>query len=520
MITVVACGMGCNAIQNGWLDVTAVGSFDDERTMEVRSSLSLEDTPFGIPGSVAPRPDDLEIRPCEYPISAGDTLLIEIDELRQRLVPYQVQSQVAALGYVNLPIIGRVQAEGLTPLQFEERLAAQLQESEVLVDPQVTVNPLFLQDATYSIFGVGVSAANNAPLRAGVFPIRRPDLRVLEAINQVGGLNEFVTDIYVFREQDDCPGLSELDAGADAGRTPAVRQAALRSAPPATSIRATSYGSSSGSQPTEDPPTHRQDLVDVILEDEEPPPARGQMMDQPDPATRELRESIEAEPTQPYIWDDSQGEFIPNPAYAGPTETPQPAPPTMETMAPMINWSRIAGDLTSRVIHVSPDALRSGDPAANIVIRAGDVIRIVSGEIGVYYVMGQVNAVGPFQFNAETITLKAAIAAAGGLSPLAWPDRCTVYRRIGQREQMIQVNLDRIFAGIEPDFVVKRGDIINVGTHPAAPWIRILRAASLPNVQSVVGYSFTYSRNFADIDSFVPQRNPNNDPDLIDRLFP
>ena len=63
----------------------------------------------------------------------------------------------------------------------------------------MTVQPLYLQKATYSVFGIGVSASNNAPLRAGTFPIRTPELRVLEAINQVGGLNEFVTEVYVFR---------------------------------------------------------------------------------------------------------------------------------------------------------------------------------------------------------------------------------------------------------------------------------------------------------------------------------
>ena len=173
-----------------------------------------------------------------------------------------------------------------------------------------------------------------------------------------------------------------------------------------------------------------------------------------------------------------------------------------------------------RVIRIAADLLRDGDPEVNIVVRAGDVIRIVSGEIGVYYVMGQVNRVGPFAFNAEPITLKAAIAAAGGLSSLAWPDRCTVYRRIGQREQMIQVNLDRMFAGKEPDFYIKRGDIINVGTHPLAPFLQRLRAWTLPNPTSNVGYSYTYARNFADIDSFAARRNPHNEPDRFPALFP
>ncbi len=184
-----------------------------------------------------------------------------------------------------------------------------------------------------------------------------------------------------------------------------------------------------------------------------------------------------------------------------------------------MNWSRIAGESNFRILHIPAESLRSGDPSWNIIVRPGDVIRIVSGEIGLYYVMGQVNRVGPFQFNAEQITLKAAIANAGGLSVLAWPDRCTVYRRLGQREQMIQVNLDRIFAGLDPDFIVKRGDIINVGTHPLAPFLARVRAMTLPNIPANVGYSFTYSRNYADIDSFGVRQNPNNEPDLFPRLF-
>jgi protein involved in polysaccharide export with SLBB domain len=172
------------------------------------------------------------------------------------------------------------------------------------------------------------------------------------------------------------------------------------------------------------------------------------------------------------------------------------------------------------VLVISAEALRSGDAEINIFVRAGDVIRIVSGQVGVYYVMGQVNRVGTFAFNTEPITLKAAIAAAGGLSALAWPDRCTVYRRLGQREQMIQVNLDRIFAGLDPDFTIKRGDIVNVGTHPFAPFLERIRALSLPNPVNNVGYSFTYARNFADVDSYSVKTNPANEPKKFPNLFP
>ena len=50
-----------------------------------------------------------------------------------------------------------------------------------------------------------------------------------------------------------------------------------------------------------------------------------------------------------------------------------------------------------------------------------------------------------------TVTLKNAVAAAGALDALGWPTRVTVYRRIGERVQIIQVNLDGIYAGLHAD---------------------------------------------------------------------
>lgn len=520
MSSAVACGLlaaaiatsGCNSILNSWLDPTTLGNFDRTPTNEIRSSLTLEDSPTGIPGAVPPSMEDLRMVVVEYPISAGDTLAVEINELRQRQVAYQIQVQVALAGYVNLPVVGRVPAAGLTVPEFEDALSEALRGGDVLLDPEVTVNALFLQKATYSIFGVGVSASSNSPLRAGTFPIRHPDLRLLEAINQVGGLNEFVSEVYVFRGEAPMPQPDRLNGPSSNKQRPPEptmppsgvddevdddRGSTLKSPETVTS------GARSA----------RQELLDAVA----PAPAVKAAPDKKD----DIPESLEPDPTQPYIYVNK--EFMPNPIYVGASGGTATVPaeiPPFDTVAPAVNWSRIAGDTSYRVLLIQAEALRSGDPEANIFVRAGDVIRISTGEVGVYYVMGQVGRVGSFRFEAEQITLKAAIAAAGGLSSLAWPDRCTVYRRLGQREQMIQVNLDRVFAGLDPDFTIKRGDIINVGTHPFAPFLERIRALTLPNPVSNVGYSFTYARNFADVDSYESRINPHNVPDRFPGLFP
>ena len=497
---------GCNSFRNGWLNPTDLGNFEESTTSEIRTSLTLEDMPSDIPGATPPTPADLQVLPVEPEISAGDSLAVEIFELRQPLVPYQAQLAVSATGFVNFPVLGRLPAIGMTTSDFERSIVKSLHDREILIDPEVTVNPVFLQGATYSIFGVGVSASHVAPLRAGTFPIRRPDLRMLEAINQVGGLNEFVEQIYVFR-------YNEPETGDALRRSNGVGDAR--------------WGGSDGSNlalpgetPRRDQQVRSNNAAPVTPADEliaaVTRPGGGIERSQP----TELRAPpVRPRSTDPYIWIGD--EFVPNPAHKpSALESLRPTTPPGDAPVRTVDWARVAGDVSYRVLSIPADLLRSGDPQVNIVIRPGDVIRIVSGEIGVYYVMGQVNRVGTFAFNSEQVTLKSAIASAGGLAGLAWPSRCTVYRRLGQREQMIQVDLDRIFAGKDADFLIRRSDIINVGTHPFAPFLQRIRAFTLPNPLATVGYSFTYSRNFADIDSFSARINPDNRVNTVPGLFP
>jgi len=95
------------------------------------------------------------------------------------------------------------------------------------------------------------------------------------------------------------------------------------------------------------------------------------------------------------------------------------------------------------------------------------------------------------------MTLKMAIAAAGGLGPLAMPKRVEVIRRVGMRkEEIVQVDLDKIARGEQPDFFIKPNDLINVGTDAAARWRAVLRNA----FRAAYGFGFVYDRNFADAD--------------------
>lgn len=148
----------------------------------------------------------------------------------------------------------------------------------------------------------------------------------------------------------------------------------------------------------------------------------------------------------------------------------------------------------TRLIKIPADKLMAGDPRYNIVIKPGDSIYVPVDVIGEFCVMGNVVRQGYIPITGRPLTLKMAIAAAGGLGPLAWPKNVEVVRRIGRKkEEIVMVNLDKIASGEQPDFFIKPNDLINVGTHATSRFRAVLRNA----FRATYGFGFIYDRNFA-----------------------
>ena len=95
--------------------------------------------------------------------------------------------------------------------------------------------------------------------------------------------------------------------------------------------------------------------------------------------------------------------------------------------------------------------------------------------------------------NEPYFTLSRAITSAGGLGPLAEPDKVDLRRIVGQdREAIIRLDLAGIRNGTEPDVVLRPSDQIIVGT---GFWNRpmfILREGFRTNY----GFSLRLDRNF------------------------
>jgi protein involved in polysaccharide export with SLBB domain len=234
-----------------------------------------------------------------------------------------------------------------------------------------------------------------------------------------------------------------------------------------------------------------------------------------EPTGREMINSpINPDQTGRIEWIFQDGKWLPiqvgRPAAAEVEAKAIPGKPTgplKEQLPQEFGWDQIGtGGIQRRVIKIPADRLLSGEPRYNIVIRSSDSIHVPVDIIGEFCIMGNVNAQGYINLSGRPMTLKMAIAAAGGLGPLAWPRRCEVIRRIGKdREEIVMVDLDKIARGEQPDFFIKANDLVNVGTHSTSRWRAVLRNS----FRATYGFGFVYDRNFADRDYGTRRPIPN-----------
>ncbi|MSR34548.1 MAG: hypothetical protein EXS12_07115 [Phycisphaerales bacterium] len=146
------------------------------------------------------------------------------------------------------------------------------------------------------------------------------------------------------------------------------------------------------------------------------------------------------------------------------------------------------------VIEISYIKLVRGDPTLNIIIKPGDTIYCDSGEVGVVYIDGEIARPGVYNLpTSGRLTLSRLVAAAGGVSELAIPERCDLIRRLGSdKEACVRISLGAIRNRGEPDIFLKPDDHVIVGTNFwALPLARFRRDLSFPN-----SVGFQLDRNF------------------------
>jgi len=449
-----------------------------------------EETPSSWDTGEDPVPADVVAYETDYVLGPGDIVQINIFELFNEGTMFSNQFIVTETGKILIPDVGVVNAAGLTESQLVEEIK-QILAPNILKTPSVSVLLLQSLSRRYSILGNGVP-------RPGRYDIPRYDYRLADALATAGGISQFnISYVFISRsitgQEELAPSQQPQETPLEApAATPPLREDMLEViAPMAKAKTGNQYVVSSTELATADELAVADSPEEFLLSVNQNKP-------------QVVKSILNYPPDEGRIeWIFQDGRWAPVQVGRPPVEevkSPEskvPAkitPPARESAA----WDQIGpGGVQRRVIRVAADKLLSGDPRYNIVIQPGDNIHVPVDIIGEFCIMGNVNAQGFINITGRPMTLKMAIAAAGGLGPLAWPKRCEVVRRIGKkREEIVMVDLDKIAAGDQPDFFIKPNDLINVGTHPTSRFRAEMRNA----FSATYGFGFLYNRNFADRD--------------------
>lgn len=494
---------GCGSAHwaaNGFLDPTQVGQFNESKRNEIRTTLSILEEPPGIQNAEEPTAEDLEPWREITKIRPGDALSISIYELQTPGMASVQQLRVGNSGFETLPTLGPVEVVGLTPRELELALKERLREAEILLDADVQVSLVESRSAQCSVVG-SVS-------RPGVYALAHSEVRLLDMIAIAGGIPPMTQQVYVIRKvQSDEEPASAVDQGVR--RTSGTSGVFGRG--PFT-MSEMSSGSARASrwqpEPTPAPPPPTSDEATEEPEDEFAVPPDGP---QPKWDAENERWVVEegaappaSRPAEPVPAPEGPGvaedaaQPEPSPATAPPESSPEP-PPELPLEPPM---EEPAEELLppTRILEIPVKELMEGDPRYNVVLRPFDLINVPIGNVGEFYLMGNVARPGAYTLTGRRLTVKEAIASAGGFGPLAWPSRADLVRRVSDdEEQIIQLDLDAIFAGEAPDFYLRPSDVVNVGTTVPAYFFAVLRNS----FRFTYGAGFVYDRNFGDSDTFV-----------------
>lgn len=416
------------------------------------------------------RPDDLVPEPRQFRIGGGDVVVITVFDLPARGQQTPFQRRVSETGEVSLPGVGSVPAAGRTASEIEQAFSDLIRERDLIVGtPVVSVEILTAQEAQYTVLG-----AVQAP---GPYQLTRPDLRLLDVVAAAGGIDVTADEILIIRQT---PLSERFDAATG---------------------RSSGAGSDGGREPGGSRATGNEliDLIDSIGSDGSPGVFAGGALSgvQPeDGAPLELIDDVQSTPGSGN-WVFLNGEWV---RVAG--ATPDGLPEVGDGLS---TGDELDGLVTQRVISVPVERLLSGDARVNVVIRAGDVVRVPPGPAGNIYMGGFVNGPGAYGIT-RNLTLLRAIDAAGGLGALAIPERVDLTRMVGpDRQATIRLNLRAIAEQTQPDIFMKPNDRVNVGTNFWAFPLAVVRGG----FRATYGFGFLLDRNFGNDVFGAPPTNFN-----------
>jgi len=419
--------------------------------------------------------EDLIPSDLSYRLTPGDTVTVEIFELYTPGEWSASTRRIDAGGYFRLPEVGDVPAAGLSPQQFEDAVSRILTE-QVIRRPQVNVIVEESSGFQYTVYGF-VQNPNQ-------YLLRDPDTRLLDSIAIAGGIPINTKTIYIVRQV----SLTDATLPPYLDRTRPESEVTPNKNKEPVDIESIIEGL----QDEPSPGVYRQDGEPIVDIDElETPEATTKPETDHKDIMAPLRPRRGSTGSESYRYDEQRGEWVL-------TEGSSPAGSAGSSSHPQDDASQM---VVERVIKIPYDKLSKGDTSFNIVIRPNDLIYVEGPPQGVVYIDGQIARAGVYGLPDDgRITLNRLVAAAGGLSQIAVPERVDLVRIVGDnREAVVSLNLAAIRQRTEPDIWLRPNDHIIIGTNWVATPLAIIRNG----FRMTYGFGFLLDRNFGN-DVFGP----------------
>jgi polysaccharide export outer membrane protein len=177
---------------------------------------------------------------------------------------------------------------------------------------------------------------------------------------------------------------------------------------------------------------------------------------------------------------------------------PDSAPTGGATLPPLMGFSGDESaslnspDKKSEIVQINlKKLLASSDPALNVPVRPGDIVKVPRA--GIVYVVGEVQKPGGFVLqNNENISVLQALALAQGATHTSAISRTRIIRTdpvTGVRTE-IPMNLGRIFSGKSPDALLQPKDIVFVPNSAAKSVLYHSSEAALQTAAGVAIYKW------------------------------
>jgi polysaccharide biosynthesis/export protein len=489
-----------------------VGVEKTPRVVPILENLTagLDESNAGFEGARDVKAEDTEIVAEDYRVGPGDLIQIVIPDLVAPTLVSTDTKRIAEKGWVSIQSVGQIDVAGLTELEIQEKINQALKDKGIIQVPQTQVSVLEAQNKLFTVMGNVQTPGPKA--------LPKADFRLLDALSYAGGVpsDAQIDYIYIIRKlpqkTGEAPGATPVIPGAP-GADPLQPRSQIDTSTPSLTLLTLEPDAEAAKKAAEDALNRSADALKQA-EAEAAAKAEEEAKKAAEAAAAQAAQPAQPaapveQPAGPAMQVEGAPAGVDPLAPAAPMETPSAPPvesvPQSTDAAPFGGPGESAFEFSApkeptdrEIIRVPYDELKRGSLRFNIAIKPNDYIHVPSPISGEYYMAGNVQRVGVYSLANRRITLKQAIISAGMMNDIAIPQRSRLVRRIGRNQEMIvRIDLERIYAGLEPDIVLKPDDQVHVGTNFGAPFLAAIRNG----FRVTYGFGFLYDRNYGDQDN-------------------